>query len=126
MFRNDFYEISCYKKGIIIYLRWFSSSANMSEIDFIEHIKKLNDIIGAMNSSILFIDTIDFNFPLKKPLIKQISDLIQLGNLRWIGYAIGRNKHIRNIFKRINHDNISLVKYSNRNELQQTYNLIVT
>lgn len=125
MFRNDFYEINCYKKGIIIYLRWFSSSSYMSDIDFIEHIEKLNTIIGAMNSSILFIDAVDFNFPLKVPLIEQVSEQIQLGNLIWIGYAIGRNKHIRDIFKRINHVNISLVEYSNRNELQQTYNQVV-
>jgi hypothetical protein len=125
MFKNDFYEISCYKKGIIIYLRWFPSSANMSDIDFIEHIKMLNNIIEAMNSSILFVDTIDFNFPLKEPLIEQVSEQIQLGNLRWIGYTMGRNKHIRSIFKRIHHENISLVEYSNRNEFQQTYNQIV-
>jgi hypothetical protein len=112
---------------IILYLKWFPSSEEMSEEDFIDQCSQLDNVIRTHCSSVLFIDAIDLKYEPSKQFIRKYRKSPIPPTLKWIGYVLPqKNKRMHTLIKKMD-PNAILLKYERREDLlymyQQTLNI---
>ena len=118
--KHEFYVLSWYVHGRIVFLTWLPASANMSEDDFMEHVNVLNNLIDTNYTRILFIDAIEFKTKIEKSLIKELQYIKEKSSLKWIVYA-SSGRSMKKLLKKIKSESITISEHATRNDLLQVY-----
>lgn len=76
--KNDFAEYSVSKSGDIVLQIWTSSSKYMSNWEFTEQIETLFSVIEVFNPKVLYIDALEFSYPIVENSIQLIRKYLKI------------------------------------------------
>jgi hypothetical protein len=121
MIKHEFYELTWEIHGGVVFLRFLPTTKRMTNDDFIELKKVVNNFINAYHTRILFIDGKDFKKKIENSLITKLSETNEdSSSLKWVIHA-SSEPGIRKMIKVLVNGNVSISEYLSRKELLQVY-----
>lgn len=121
MIIHEFYELKWETHGGVVFLKFLPTTKRMTDDDFKELKKVVNNFINAYHTRILFVDGKDFKKKIENSLITKLSETNEdSSSLKWVIHTSSEHR-IRKMIKVLANGDVSIVEYLSRTELLQVY-----